>query len=161
IWAGLLARELNLVGDPAPEPHSRWRALPTRLAVIAILSLPLMGFWALFADTSALRLRQFRLFVTLGAMLVLGVFVFIRQYLLDRELIRLLKQSNQSLENLQRLQTQLVQKEKLASLGQLVAGAAHEINNPLTAILGYSDLLAVNDSLDPSQVGMVHKIGQQ
>jgi two-component system, NtrC family, sensor kinase len=49
--------------------------------------------------------------------------------------------------NLQRLQAQMVQSEKLISLGQLAAGAAHEINNPLTAILGYSDLLADDGTL--------------
>jgi len=80
---------------------------------------------------------------------------------LDRELVRLLEESRRSLENLQRVQTQLVQREKLASLGQLVAGAAHEINNPLAAILGYSELLATNDGLASEQVTMVHKIGQQ
>jgi signal transduction histidine kinase len=36
----------------------------------------------------------------------------------------------------------LVQSDKLASLGQLAAGMVHEINNPLTSILAYSDFLA-------------------
>src|SRR5438445_1488982 len=119
------------------------------------------GYWAWFSDSSPPRLRQFRILVTLAAMLVQGCLVFIRQYLLDRELVRLLDESRQSLENLERLQTQLVQREKLASLGQLVAGAAHEINNPLTAILGYSDLMAANPTLEPAQVSMAQKIGQQ
>jgi two-component system NtrC family sensor kinase len=42
---------------------------------------------------------------------------------------------------LQATQDRLVQSEKLASLGRLAAGVAHEINNPLTNILGYSQLI--------------------
>ncbi|MBZ5599534.1 MAG: HAMP domain-containing histidine kinase [Acidobacteriia bacterium] len=161
IWVGLLARELKPRCEPPPPELSRWMALAPRLAMIAILSLPVMGYWAVFYLDAPLQLRHFRLLVTLAAMLVLGVCVFIRQYLLDHELMRLLDTSHRSLENLQRLQSQLVQKEKLASLGQLVAGAAHEINNPLAAILGYSELLSSNEALAPNQVSMAQKIGQQ
>jgi signal transduction histidine kinase len=161
IWSGLLARDLKPACDPTVPHGSRWRMLAPRLAMLAMLSLPIMGYWAWFEDAAAPKLRQFRLLVTLAATAVLGSFVFLRQYLMDRELVRLLEESRLSLDNLQRLQTELVQREKLASLAQLISGAAHEINNPLAVILGYSDLLAADPGLQPEQTTMVRKIGQQ
>ncbi|MGA9813290.1 MAG: HAMP domain-containing sensor histidine kinase [Terriglobales bacterium] len=161
IWAALLARELKPPSEPAPSELSRWQMLAPRLAMLAMLSLPLMGYWAWFRDTAPANLRQFRLVVTLAATLVLGLFVFLRQFLMDRELVRLLEESRSSLENMKRLQTELVQREKLASLAQLVSGAAHEINNPLAAILGYSELLAAQAGAESEQGNMARKIGQQ
>jgi len=153
----LTARERQPVAA-APGTEDKWGARALRLAMLAILSLPVLGLWTFRWDTSPTPARTFRLFTVLAAMLVLGVFVFVRQYLLDRELIHLLEDSRRSFENEQRLQSHLVQREKLASLGQLIAGAAHEIDHPLTAIMEYSEKLWSNQRLSSEQDTLVRKV---
>jgi two-component system NtrC family sensor kinase len=44
-----------------------------------------------------------------------------------------------------RLERRLAQSEKMSSLGQLISGTAHELNNPLTSVLGYAQLLAASE----------------
>lgn len=156
---GAFAQDLHFEREREEAPGRRglWVA---RLGMVVIFSLPLFAAWSLYDLGVPSRVRNFRLAVTLVTMLVMGGIVFLRQHLLDRELLRLLQSSQQSYEDLKRLQTQLIQSEKLASLSQLVGGAAHELNNPLTAMLGYSELLA-SSGLSEEQRTLAEKIAQQ
>ncbi len=54
-------------------------------------------------------------------------------------------------EEVQSLQRQMIRQERLAAIGVLVSGVAHELNNPLQAILGFADLLQMRSDL-PSNV---------
>jgi signal transduction histidine kinase len=135
--------------------------VPARLAMAAVISLPLFAIYTLRFAHEDTGIREFRLMTVLLASIPLALLVFLRTYLADADRTRLLSQSQRSIENLQRLQAQIVQSEKLVSLGQLAAGAAHEINNPLTAILGFSDLLAGDPSLPEKARSTASKIRDQ
>jgi PAS domain S-box-containing protein len=59
----------------------------------------------------------------------------------------------------QRLQQQVIQSERLAAMGQMIAGVAHELNNPLTAILGVTELLRdqATDATAARQLDLAHR----
>jgi len=68
--------------------------------------------------------------------------------------------SGRDVTEVKRLETQLIQAEKLAAMGQMLAGVAHELNNPLTAILGASELLRERQGVDDNtkrQLEMTHR----
>jgi diguanylate cyclase (GGDEF)-like protein len=87
--------------------------LPARLAMLAVFSTPLMVVWAVFSVHTPPAVRVYRLLLTVGTMLVMGVLVSLKQHLLDRNLMHLLRTSHQNLEEMSRLKDDLVDKEKL------------------------------------------------
>ena len=74
---------------------------------------------------------------------------------------RLYEETRLAYENLRRTQEQLVHSEKLAAVGQLISGVAHELNNPLTAILGYSQLLTSSGEVGPQALAYSEKLYKQ
>lgn len=59
-----------------------------------------------------------------------------------------------------RMRRQMIQMEKLSAVGEMVSGVAHELNNPLTAILGYAQLLQSRD-LGPDSVEDLQRVERQ
>jgi PAS domain S-box-containing protein len=73
----------------------------------------------------------------------------------------LLEKTREAYESLRHAQEQLLQSEKMAAVGQLISGVAHELNNPLTAILGYSQLLQSEDTVPPRGADYLDKLYKQ
>ncbi|MBZ5683541.1 MAG: GGDEF domain-containing protein [Acidobacteriia bacterium] len=86
-----------------------WKA---RLAMVAVFVTPLMVAWAEFAGDAPHRVRTYRLFLTVAVMLIMGVLVFLKQHLLDQELLTLLRSSRQNLDEMRLLKDELENKEQ-------------------------------------------------
>jgi len=83
-----------------------------------------------------------------------------RQLATTIEKVRLYEETCKAYEDLRLTQEQLLQSEKMSAVGQLIAGVAHELNNPLTAILGYAQLLE-SEGLGERAADFVGKLFKQ
>src|ERR1039458_6882752 len=83
-----------------------------------------------------------------------------RQLATTIEKVQLYEETCRAYEDLRQTQEQLLQSEKMSAVGQLISGVAHELNNPLTAILGYAQLLE-GAGLDHRSADYVRKLFKQ
>lgn len=144
--------------DALPRQRGMWSA---RLAMIGVISLPLLAIFALFDHHIPQAIVVFRLRLIFSAMLLLGTLTFLKLSSMDRELLRLIGVTVSSLESLKLVQKQIMESQRMAALGRLASGATHEISNPLTAIMGYAELLRDNPSLTQKEQVHVEDIQEQ
>lgn len=138
--------------------QSVWTA---RLAMLGVLSLPFLGLLGLYQKNVPAPVAAFRLKFIFEATFLFGILVYLKLSLVARELVRLVRLTRDSIANLNAVQQKVVQSEKLIALGRLASGAAHEISNPLTAILGYSELLTDVPSLSANDRANARSIQEQ
>lgn len=102
------AKDENHLQTTETRGHGIWKA---RLAMGAVCITPLMVAWSQFGGNVPHEVRSYRLLLTVAIMLVMGALVFLKQHLLDRELLSLLRLSRQNLDEMCRLKDELENKE--------------------------------------------------
>ena len=108
---GLLPHETagqSSLDEVTTQGYEIWKA---RLAMVAVFVTPLMMAWAHFGGDTPQSVRSYRLLLTVAVMLVMGSLVFVRQHLVDQELLSLLRLSRQNLDEMCRLKDELENKE--------------------------------------------------
>jgi hypothetical protein len=160
VAAALGAKLESQPAGSVPGHHNRglWSA---RLAMLGVLSLPVLAIAAAFDHHNPQVIVDFRLRMIFGAMLLLGTLTFLKLISMDHELLRLIGLTESSLDSLKLVQNQILESQRLAALGRLAFGATHEISNPLTAILGYSELLRDAPALTPDERRSIEDIQGQ
>jgi diguanylate cyclase (GGDEF)-like protein len=113
ISLGFIARDRNsadlLIDREIQQDQRTWTA---RLAMLAVFSTPVMIAWAEFGGVAPLRVRSYRLVLTLAAMVVMGALVFLKQHSMDKELLHLLRVSRLNLDEMCQLKDELERKEQ-------------------------------------------------
>lgn len=108
---GFLPREIMTQNSVEEVPRRGYEIWKARLAMVAVIITPLMMGWAQFGGDAPQSVRTYRLLLTVGVMLVMGALVFVRQHLLDQELLSLLRLSRHNLDEMCRLKDELENKE--------------------------------------------------
>ena len=109
---GALGQQENSEIERVSIPSTGFEIWKARLAMLAVFVTPLMMAWAQFGGQAPQPVRTYRLFLTVAVMLVMGLLVFVKQHLLDQELLDLLRSSRHNLDEMCRLKDELENKEQ-------------------------------------------------
>jgi PAS domain S-box-containing protein len=86
VWVALRGRKLALQLAQSVQPDTGDTKYASLLAMLAVLGVPVVGVWELFRADEPYRTRVIRLLIVLLSVLLLAVFVFVKEYLASREL---------------------------------------------------------------------------
>jgi signal transduction histidine kinase len=141
-------------------PNRKTVLWSARLSMLATLSTPVIGLWLVIKGETQDAVGHFRIILTLFTMLLLTILLLLKQDLLNFKLAGYLRDASLAYSNLGRFQDQLVQNEKLASLGKLVARVAHEINSAMAAVGKDVEALSSRPTADGNRQRMTTRIGE-
>ncbi|HEY6386863.1 MAG TPA: ATP-binding protein [Candidatus Acidoferrum sp.] len=141
-------------------PNRRTILWSAWLSMLATLSTPVIGLWLVMSGETQVPVRHFRILLTLFTTLLLTILLLLKQDLLNFKLAGYLEDASLAYSNLRRFEDQLVQNEKLASLGKLVARVAHEINRAMAAVGKNVEVLRSHSTADGNRQRMTTKIGE-
>ncbi len=160
-WVALSAGEMDLQGATTGRAGTEVTFWPGRLALLALASLPVLLLWTLLHSAAPPRVLEFRLVLTLLMTFGSAALIGVREEIVHRAVLQLVRGIRDDYDKVTSMRGQLLESENLTSLGRLVAGATHEINNPLTAILGFSEILADDDRISEQNRGRARLIREQ
>ncbi|MGC1618573.1 MAG: HAMP domain-containing sensor histidine kinase [Candidatus Acidiferrum sp.] len=155
-----LQAQTSGVGKTEAPPKTKPVLWPARLSMLVTLSTPAIGLWLAMSGETQDPVRHFRILLTLITMLFLTILLLLKQDLLNAKLSGFLLDASLAYSNLKRFEDQLVQSEKLASLGELVARVAHEINRAMLAVARDVERLDSHPVVDSNRRKMSAKIGE-
>ena len=164
---------LCLAGRPLLEPApagdgekgekktiGRFTFLSSNLAMLVTLSTPAIGLWLLTTYAPSDKLFAFRLDITLLTIFLLTLLLSIKQDFLSTNLFGSLRHLSHTYSSIERFKDHLVQGDKLASLGELVASVAEQIRNAMTSIREQASLITSRSHGESRSGALAGKIGQ-
>jgi len=128
--------------------------------MLVTVSTPGIGLWLLTSPSAAGPLFSFRLDITLVTIFFLSLLLSIKQDVLSGSLIGSLQHLSNTYSSIERFKDHLVQNEKLAALGELVAKVANQISDAMTHIREQAARITSRASADSRSVNLAAKIGQ-